>query len=79
MIAMSTNAYKKPELSVVEFDVADILTNSSTVTTAPSSTTNPSTTAPSTTLPGSTAPSTTSGGVETGGTGIYIDVSDFFN
>ena len=63
---MISKNYEKAELNIIEFELDDVLTKSSVVTT----------TQPSTTLPG-----TTSGGVQVGGEGegdIIIDFSDLF-
>ena len=63
---MISKQYEKAQLKIVEFELDDVLTKSSVVTT----------TQPSTTLPG-----TTSGGVQIGGNGegdITIDFSDLF-
>lgn len=63
---MISKNYEKAELNIIEFELDDVLTKSSVVTT----------TQPSTTLPG-----TTSGGVQVGGDGegdIIIDFSDLF-
>ena len=61
--------YEKPEITIIEFELGDVITASAVVHT---------TAAPPTTLPGTTS---SSGGVGVGGAGnaqIEVDFSDFF-
>lgn len=62
---MISKNYEKAELNIIEFELDDVLTKSSVVTT----------TQPSATVPGTTS----SGGVQVGGGGdIIIDFDDLF-